>query len=144
MSSTGYRSFDTTVEKSNLILKSIEEAYGWTKEQRHQSYDAMRAVLHALRDRLPVQEAADLGAPLPMLIRGIYYEGWVPSRVPMKMHRDELYARIGHELPYEPPNGIQHLVTTVLHALGRHVSKGEWDDIAANLPKDIVPILTTS
>jgi uncharacterized protein (DUF2267 family) len=62
----------------------------------------------------------------------------------MKMHRDELYARIGHELPYEPPNGIQHLVTTVLHALGRHVSKGEWDDIAANLPKDIVPILTTS
>jgi uncharacterized protein (DUF2267 family) len=143
MSSTGYRTFDTTVEKSNLVLKSIEEAYGWPKERRNQSYDALRAVLHALRDRLPVPEAADLAAPLPMLIRGLYYEGWVPARTPMKMHRAELYERIRRDFEYEVPGGIERLVTTVLQALARHVSKGEWEDIAANLPKDI-PVLTPS
>jgi uncharacterized protein (DUF2267 family) len=31
-------------------------------------------VLHALRDRLTVEEASDLAAQLPMLIRGLYYE----------------------------------------------------------------------
>jgi len=30
----------------------------------------MRATLHALRDRLTVEEVAQLGAQLPMLVRG--------------------------------------------------------------------------
>jgi len=51
-------------------------------------------VLHAPRDRLPVQETADLAAQLPVLIRGIYYEGWDPARVPMKMSRDGFTARV--------------------------------------------------
>jgi len=43
-------------------------------------HDLVRGVsLHALSDRLTVQEVAQLGAPIPMLIRGFYYEGWVPS-----------------------------------------------------------------
>ena len=84
MSNTGYRAFDATVDKTNQVLKAIEEAYQWPKERRQQSYAALRAVLHALRDRLPVQESADLAAQLPVLIRGIYYEGWDPARVPWR------------------------------------------------------------
>jgi uncharacterized protein (DUF2267 family) len=33
-------------------------------------------MLHALRDRLPPEIAVHLSAQLPMLVRGIYYEGW--------------------------------------------------------------------
>ena len=73
MSTTGYRAFDTTVEKTNLVLKSIEEGYGWPKERRQQSYDALRAVLHALRDRMPVSEAADLGAQLSV-VQGVEFD----------------------------------------------------------------------
>src|SRR2546430_3210653 len=51
--------FDVTIEKTNKVLKDIEESYGWPRERRRQSYDALRAVLHALRDRLVVTEAAD-------------------------------------------------------------------------------------
>jgi uncharacterized protein (DUF2267 family) len=69
---TGFASFSTTVDKTNRILREIEEAYGWPKERRNQSYDALRGVLHALRDRLTVEEAAQLAAELQMLVRGIY------------------------------------------------------------------------
>jgi uncharacterized protein (DUF2267 family) len=141
MSLTGYPAFDSTLEKTNGILKQIERSYGWPKERRNQSYAALRVVLHALRDRLAVEEAAQLSAQLPLLVRGIYFEGWDPSKVPIKMHRDEFLRRIRDEFPFEIPDGPERLVGTTLEALRRHISDGEWDDVRASLPEDIVAVL---
>ena len=85
MVDTGFATFSTTVDKTNRVLKEIERAYGWPQDRRNQSYTALRAVLHALRDRLTVEESAQFAAQLPMLIRGLYYGGWDPSR---SSHRD--------------------------------------------------------
>jgi uncharacterized protein (DUF2267 family) len=141
VSSTGYATFDTTLAKTNGVLKQIEESYGWPKERRNQSYGALRAVLHALRDRLTVEEAAQLSAQLPMLIRGIYFEGWDPTKVPAKMHLDDLLARIRQEFPFEIPGGPERLLGTTVEALRRHITEGEWEDIRASLPKDVVAVL---
>jgi uncharacterized protein (DUF2267 family) len=141
MSATGYRTFDTTLEKTNGLLKQIEEAYGWPKERRNQSYDALRGVLHALRDRLTVEETAQLSSQLPMLVRGIYFEGWDPSKVPVKMHRDDFLQRVRKEFPYDVPGGIEQLVPRVLQALRRFITDGEWEDVCASLPKDLVTVV---
>lgn len=58
MGDKGFTSFKTTEDKTNRLLHQIEEAYGWPKERRNQSYAALRAVLHAVRDRLTVEETA--------------------------------------------------------------------------------------
>ncbi|MGH3376198.1 MAG: DUF2267 domain-containing protein [Actinoallomurus sp.] len=141
MSKTGYPSFDTTVDKTNRILKMIEDAYGWPKERRKQSYTALRAVLHALRDRLTVDETADFAAQLPMLVRGIYYDGWNPSKVPKKMHRDDFLEQIRNEVPYQVEGGVAGLVTTVAQALRLYVTDGEWEDVKAGMPKDLAATL---
>jgi uncharacterized protein (DUF2267 family) len=141
VSSTGYATFDTTLAKTNGVLKQIEQSYGWPKERRNQSYAALRAVLHALRDRLTVEEAAQLSAQLPMLIRGIYFEGWDPTKVPVKMHRDDFLARIRDEFPFEIPGGPERLLGTTVQALRRHITEGEWKDIRASLPEDVVAVL---
>jgi len=137
MTNTGVSSFTTTIEKTNLVLKDIMEDYGWPRERRQQAYDALRAVLHALRDRLTVEEAADLGAQLPMLVRGLYYEGWRPAKAPVKMGKDEFLDRVRHEFQYEVPDGIEQLVQRVLHALRRYVTEGEWEEVRSSLPKDL-------
>jgi uncharacterized protein (DUF2267 family) len=142
MVDTGFATFSATVDKTNRVLKDIERAYGWPENRRNQSYAALRAVLHALRDRLTVQETADLAAQLPMLIRGVYYSGWEPSRVPMKMNAEEFLGHVRREFSYEVKGGTAQLVHTVVHSLRQHVAEGEWDDIRASLPKDLTSVLT--
>jgi uncharacterized protein (DUF2267 family) len=141
MSSSGYKTLDTTVEKTNEVLGSIEEAYGWSKALRNQSYDALRAVLHTLRDRLTVQEASDLAAQLPMLIRGVFYEGWNPSKVPVKMDREEFFQHVQREFPYRVEGDMEGVVKNVLGALSRFITKGEMEDIKSNMPKDLATVL---
>jgi uncharacterized protein (DUF2267 family) len=141
MSTTGFASFDSTLEKTNHVLRDIEEHYGWTKEQRSRSYGALRSVLHTLRDRLTVQECADLSAQLPMLIRGIYYEAWNPSHVPVKLRREEFLERVAAQLPYEVEGKVEELVQTTLQALRRHITEGEWADIKDSVPKDVAEVL---
>jgi uncharacterized protein (DUF2267 family) len=135
--SAGYRSFDNTIDKTNRLLRMVEEEYGWPKERRNQSYAAVRAVLHALRDRLTVEESAQFAAQLPMLVRGLYYGEWDPSRVPVKMDRGEFLDRVRRDFPYEVKGGIEALVSTVLRALKRFGSEGEWEDVRASLPTDL-------
>ena len=142
MVDTGFASFSTTVDKTNHLLREIEQAYDWPPERRDQSYAALRAVLHALRDRLTVEEAAQFAAQLPMLVRGLYYAEWDPSRVPQKMSKDEFLQRVRQAFPYEVKGGMEHLVHTVIHSLRHHVTDGEWEDIKASVPRDLASVLT--
>ncbi|MDB5161333.1 MAG: hypothetical protein JWO96_713 [Candidatus Saccharibacteria bacterium] len=141
MASAGYGVFDTTLSKTNRVLKEIEDTYGWPRERRQQSYDALRAVLHAMRDRLTVFEASDLAAQLPMLIRGIYYEGWNPAKVPVRMHLEDFLNRVRQEFPYRVEGDTEELVRVVLDSLSDYITEGELEDIKSNMPKDLAAIL---
>ena len=143
MVDTGFASFSTTVDKTNRVLREIEQAYDWPPGRRNQSYAALRAVLHALRDRLTVEEGAQLAAQRPMLVRGLYYAGWDPSRVPQKMSRDEFLQRIRQEFPYDVKGGMEQLVQTVVHSLRHHSTDGELEDIRASVANELASVLTT-
>ncbi|ODA67141.1 hypothetical protein A7A08_01887 [Methyloligella halotolerans] len=71
MSATGLEVFDKTLQTTNSWLNEIGETVGPDKQN---SYHALRAVLFALRDRLPPEESAHLASQLPTLVRGIYYD----------------------------------------------------------------------
>lgn len=134
MSATGLAVFDETVQKTNAWLKDIAESLS---SDRHHAYQALRAALHALRDRLTIEETAQLGAQLPMLVRGIYYESWRPTGKPERIRSlEDSLARIAAELPdtrLEP----ELTVKAVLQVLANHITRGEKDDIISSLPRDI-------
>ncbi|WP_434740166.1 DUF2267 domain-containing protein [Micromonospora sp. SH-82] len=129
--------FESSLDKTNLILKDIEQAYGWPKDRRNQSYAALRTVLHLLRDRMPVRESAEFAAQLPVLVRGIYFDGWQPENVPVKLNRDDFLYEARQGFPYDVDGGVERVVQVVLDALRRHVTQGEWDDVKATMPQDL-------
>ena len=135
MSACGLEVFDETVQQTNIWLKEVMEELG---PDRKRAYRATRAVLHALRDRLVVDEAAHLGVQLPMLLRGIYYEGWKPSAVPTGERRKEaFFQKVPDELQDIRPINVQTATEAVFRTLSKHVTQGEIDDVKGMLPEDI-------
>ncbi|PWR13375.1 DUF2267 domain-containing protein [Micromonospora acroterricola] len=133
--------FESSLDKTNLILKDIESAYGWPKDRRNQSYAALRTVLHLLRDRMPVNESVEFAQQLPILVRGIYFDGWNPSDVPIKLNRDDFLYEVRQGFPYDVEGGPERVTQVVLDTLRRHVTQGEWQDVKDTMPKDLAQML---
>lgn len=128
------------------IAPAVQKAYAWINEvgyalgteDRQQSYQALRASLHALRDRLQVDEAAHLGAQLPMVVRGIYFEGWKPAGKPEKQRTLQGFLEaLREEVPGMLPSDAPVAAAAVFEVLQRHVSAGEVEDVKGMLPSEV-------
>jgi uncharacterized protein (DUF2267 family) len=128
--------FQRTLQQTHEWLHELMRELGWKDEEK--ARHALRAVLHALRDRLTVAEAVQVGAQFPALIRGYYYEGWRPSDTPLKERR--LGEFLQHVKDSFPPGELvdsQEVVEAVFRLLTRRVSAGEVEDIKSVLPRAI-------
>ena len=123
---------DRSVEKANIWINQIAFEL---ECDRHEAYRALRAFLHTLRDRLPVEQNARLAAQLPLLIRGIFYDGWRPNHTPLD-YRDpvEFVERVRREALLIGDTEAWFAVEAVAAVLRRHVSAGEIDAVVRMLP----------
>ncbi|MBI3298243.1 MAG: DUF2267 domain-containing protein [Elusimicrobia bacterium] len=127
--------FNPVIQKAGLWLKDIQETSGL--RSRAEAYSAMRAVLHALRDCLPPRSAADLAAQMPILVKGVFFDGWEARAKPDRLSRDEFMERIRLGLRGYPRLDPALALTAVMDALYRHVSRGELDSVRAILPRGV-------
>jgi uncharacterized protein (DUF2267 family) len=135
MSKERFHNFDHTLQEAHSWLNAIAEQMG--NPNRQLAYHALRGVLFALRDRLTVDEVFDLSAQLPMLIRGLFFEGYQVTGKPQKYHADEFLARVEHEVRSAGGGNAERAVRAVLTVLQNHVAGGEIEEIIDELPKDI-------
>jgi uncharacterized protein (DUF2267 family) len=136
MSLTGLSAFDSTLQTTNVWLKDLSESMGWS--DRHKAYYALRAVLHVLRDHLTIDEVVTLGAQLPLLVRGFYYEGWHPADKPLKdRHKAGFLARVTEQFRADPEVESESVTRAVFAVLTRHLTAGEVEGIKRALPHEI-------
>ena len=135
MSATGLEVVDTTVQKTMGWLKEIMEELGWG--DRHRAYLALRAALHQVRDRLTTDEVAHLGAQLPMLVRGIYYEGWDPALPSRERTAEEFISALIDYFPNDPDLDYKAVMVASLAVISRHVDAGMVRHIRAAMPGQI-------
>jgi uncharacterized protein (DUF2267 family) len=133
--STGLDVFDTTLQQTNLWLKELMEELAI---DRHHAYQVLSATLHAVRDRVGPEHAVHLGAQLPMLMRGFYYEGWHPGRTPTK-HRhtrdylDYVNGEIFRGLGVDPYQAVR----AVFRLMSNRLDPGEVEKLIRLFPNEL-------
>jgi uncharacterized protein (DUF2267 family) len=129
--------FDTSLQKTQVWLNDVMNELDWS-DRPQKAYLALRSVLHALRDRLTVEEAVQLGAQLPMLIRGLYYEGWTLKGKPHKeRHEKDFLDHIKKAFKDDAAVDPGKVVRAVFRVVVRHTSPGEIEDVKHILPKPL-------
>jgi uncharacterized protein (DUF2267 family) len=141
--STGLDVFDRGIQKSNLWLKALERRLG--REDRRYAYRVLRGYFHVLRDRLTVDEAAQLTAQLPHLLRGVFYEGWDPSRTPETYRdRETFLLRLAEAATLAGPTEASVAAEAATDVLAEQISAGEVQDVLHVLPHAIRQVLRPS
>src|SRR5437763_3854606 len=126
MSQQGLETIESTTQKTHEWIARVADVLHMEKRD---AYKSLRAVLQTVRDRLPVDVAVHFGAQLPMLIRGLYYEGWEPSKAPIKLtlreFLDAIQQRIVAERVFDPVDVTQD----VLSVVASYVGGGEMEKV---------------
>ena len=126
-----------------------QQAASWVKgmmtqlrtDDEDKALHALRAGLQALRDRLSVEEAAQLAAQLPLIIRGMFFEGWDPSGKPLRIrHREDFLRLVGKKYGRED-TAAADIVLATFHVLEDHVSRGEITDVMMGLPDELIDLV---
>jgi uncharacterized protein (DUF2267 family) len=138
VSTTRPHDFEHVIHTANIWLKAVAEAL--ETDDRHLAHRMLRAWLHTLRDRLTIDVAAHFAAQLPELLRGMYYDGWNPSGVPVKYDRDAYVNRLAQEARVRPEE-VPRLASAVTSAVRRLVSPGQMEAALEALPQDVRAVL---
>ena len=101
----------------------------------------LRAVLHALRDRVEPDVAAHVAAQLPLLVRGIFYEGWDPSKTPMRLSLADFLARVEKEAGLKGTSEAEEASRAVMSVCWEEFAEGTMDHLIAVLPSDFAVLL---
>jgi uncharacterized protein (DUF2267 family) len=135
MSATGLDVFDKTIQTTNIWLDEVMQDIG---PDRQVAWKVLSTVLHKLRDRLPVDLSAHLGAELPMLVRGVYYDQFQPAKQPSQCRNfEEFCTEVGEWLRDTRPVDPRLAALSVFAVLSRHVPEGQITKVQDALPRDI-------
>jgi uncharacterized protein (DUF2267 family) len=136
MSNTGLEIFDTTLQETNHWLKIVMEEL--QTSDRRIAFGALRAGLHALRDRIGPVNAVHLAAQLPMLLRGAYYEGWQPgSGISRERHVEEFLRHVEVNLPQNSRVGPEAVARATFCVLAKCLDIGEVQKVFKLLPREM-------
>ena len=135
MSATGLDVFDKTLQTTHVWLNEITDVIGPDKQV---AWHVLGAVLRTLRDRVPLHVAVHLGAELPLLVRGLYYDQWRGSDQPERYRTlDEFLGRVAEQFGAIRPVDSAEAVRAVFGVLSRHVPEGQLRKVWQALPEDV-------
>ncbi|MGK7297332.1 MAG: DUF2267 domain-containing protein [Candidatus Wenzhouxiangella sp. M2_3B_020] len=136
-------------DKPPIIERAYQDAEVWLIRiaeglerpgELQDAYHALRAVLHVVRDNLIPDEAMDFASQLPMLVRGVYFEGYRLAGRPLKHRsRDEFLDAVRRQLDDEAGLSLdpERCVRVVFGILDEHLDDGQAAQVRDMLHKEI-------
>lgn len=122
----------TAVTATEEWIDDLMRRLGW--RDRRRVYLVLLATLHALRDAVARDEAVYVGAQLPPLLRGLYYEGWHPGARPAAASRTAFLERIHDGVHRDPGVDAEAVARAVFALLAARLPAAELEDAKAATP----------
>lgn len=144
MSQTGLRNIDSSMQKTNEWLHEIcDELH---IDDRQAAYHVLRGTLHALRDNLNTGANANFASQLPLIVRGIYFEGWTPADErfkdgPKSLSLDAFLERIEQDLMTQQIQDPQRAAKAVFGVIKRHMTQSQVQKLKDQLKADVKVML---
>jgi uncharacterized protein (DUF2267 family) len=139
MSLRSVDSIERSVHKTNEWVSELAEELGADRED---AWRVLHAYLQTLRDDLTVEEAAQLAAQLPQVLRGAFYDGFDPTHQPAKLrHAEQFLDLIAERARLPDRDAAARAAEAATAVLERHVSEGEVEDVFAQLPREVREVL---
>ncbi len=131
--------FETYALKGNEFISLVSQFL--EIHDRNRSARIARCVLHALRDRLTVEESLHFIAQLPMALKGVYVDGWsVPSKHNHPKSLEDFLDLVLTEdgktawKDFSSAEEVLEAVVAVFKALSCYLTNGEMEKIITVLP----------
>jgi uncharacterized protein (DUF2267 family) len=87
---------------------------------------------------LTINLAAHLGAQLPLVVRGVYYDQFEPGKMPSEFRsREDFVAEVAEWLSDSRPVDPEEAIRSVFRVLSRHISEGQVHKVRDALPKSL-------
>ena len=130
---TTIRDFNASIHATDEWIDDLMRRLGW--HDRERAYVALVGALHALRDALPRDEAVDVGAQMPALLRGLYYEGWHPGARGTAKSRNAFLERIHDGVHRDPAIDAEQVARAAFALLAARMPPAELEEAKAAMPK---------
>ncbi|PBC19520.1 MULTISPECIES: DUF2267 domain-containing protein [unclassified Mesorhizobium] len=134
MSHTSFSGFTHAAQQAQQWVKELAADLRWSEPS---ACRLLRSVLHAMRDWLPPAETADFSAQLPVLIRGIYFEGWAPSAPGHERKKRDFVLSVRNSFGYDDDVDFDVAIRAVFKLLDRHISHGEITQVRNSMKKSL-------
>jgi len=141
MAATGFDAFDRAVQRANEWLNDLAAELGKDGDRAY-AYRVLRSHLHVLRDRVTPDQAVHFASELPLLLRGVFYEGWHASATPETYRdADTFLARLVDQGQLAGPTEASFAAESTIRMLRRHMTSGQVDELLQALPEAIRRVL---
>lgn len=135
--------FEKFAQEGNLFVKNLAKSLGHPDETGRTGI-ILRAVLHTIRDRITISESLNMLSQLPMFIKAVYADSWKYREKPLSMrtvedftNEVEKHQQQYGEYEFNWKESTEDIVKTVIKELGTYITKGEFEDIMAQLPEEL-------
>ena len=129
-----------------ILDKSVEDVHLWLNtlmrhlghHDRVQAFHILKAVLHALRDRIGPENAVHFSAQLPLLIRGLFFEGWkMNASASHERHVPDFLEHVAKALDENHRGNLESNVRAVFSVIWERVDQGEVAKLMRIFPSEL-------
>jgi uncharacterized protein (DUF2267 family) len=135
---TGIESIDESLQEALKWINAVE--FRMNTSSSRLAMSSLQATLQGIREQLSAEQAVRFAAPLPMPLKGAYFEGWQPTSPGIVATRKEFLDRILATALRDEEVAIERAVKAAIEVIARKMPAAEMTEAAAALPQDLATL----